>query len=151
MEHGVLAGPYLERKWFRWLRLGIVTAALGAGTAMFLGAALPADGPVMPLMVLGAFWAVLGLIGLRAHRHLVREVRLDGQTVTFVSPRRTLSIPLNEITEVRRSQGDINRGMPLKVVTSSQGTLKLSPQMKGLIELLVELRAANPELRVDRA
>lgn len=117
---------------------------------MVMVAALAHDSASTPLLVIGAIWTAMGLGGLRMNRRTFRAVRLKSGMVSFMSPGRALTIPVAEILEVRRARGDINRFSPLRVITRSHGTLAISPRLDGLIELLVELRAANPALRITR-
>jgi hypothetical protein len=113
-------------------------------------AALAHDSASIPLLVIGALWTVMGLGGLRMNRRTFRAVRLESGIVTFLSPGRAVTIPVAEILEVRRARGDVNRFSPLRVITRGHGTLAMSPRLDGLIELLVELRSANPALRITR-
>ncbi len=141
--------PYVESKWFSRYQVGFFAVALGGGVAMLLIAALARDSASIPLLVMGTGWTVIGLDSMRRTHRTFRAVRFEDGVVTFISPGRSMSIPAAEIIEVRRARGDLNRFMPLKAVTSNNGTLAVSPRLNGLIELLVELRKANPALRVD--
>ena len=149
MEGDLSPGWHGQSKWFTRYQVGGVVVALGGGLIMLALAALVHHGATIPLLVIGTAWTLIGLAGMRSSRRTYRAVRLDGGIVTFSSPSRVLTIPAAEIIEVRRARGDINRFAPLKVTTSSNGTLALSPRLNGLIELLVELRIANPALRID--
>jgi hypothetical protein len=140
-----------QSKWFSRYQAGTLVVSLGGGLLMLLLAPLAHDSASIPLLVIGALWTAMGLGGLRMNRRTFQAVRLEsGGMVSFMSPGRALTIPVGEILEVRRARGDINRFSPLRVITRSHGTLAISPRLDGLIELLVELRAANPALRITR-
>jgi len=117
---------------------------------MLLGAAIARDSSSIPLLALGGIWTATGLGSLWMDRRTAKAVRLESRTVTFISPGLTLTIPVAEIIEVRRARGDINRLSPLKVTTRNHGRLAISPRLDGLSELLVQLRTANPSLRITR-
>ena len=117
---------------------------------MLLGAAIARDSSSIPLLALGGIWTATGLGSLWMDRRTAKAVRLESGMVTFMSPGRTLTIPVAEIIEVRRTRGDINRLSSLKVTTRNHGRLAISPRLDGLSELLVQLRTANPSLRITR-
>ena len=150
MEDDLSPTWYGESKWFSRYQLGTLVVSLGGGLLMAMLAALAHDSASIPLLVIGGLWAVMGLGGLAMNRRTFRAVRLESGMVSFMSPGRALTMPVAEILEVRRARGDINRFSPLRVITRSHGTLAISPRLDGLIELLVELRAANPALRITR-
>jgi hypothetical protein len=140
---------YAESAWFRSYQAGFLAVMLGGGVLMLLGAALAHGSASIPLLIFGSWWTVIAIAGMTLARRRFRVVRLDGEMVTFISPARVLTIPAAEIVEVRHAWGDPNRRSGLKVITSCHGTLRISPRLKGMIDLLVQLRMANPALRVD--
>jgi hypothetical protein len=118
---------------------------------MLMSAALAHGSASVPLLIFGSWWTVISLAGMKSARRTFRAVRLDGEMVTFISPARVLTIPAAEIVEIRHAWGDPSRRSTsgLKVITSCHGTLRISPRLEGMIDLLVQLRTANPALRVD--
>jgi hypothetical protein len=147
-DHTPLA-RYVESKRYTRFQGVARIVTLGGGVGMLLVAALAHDSASIPLLILGTAWTAIAIAGVTTTRRTFRAVRFDDGVVTFVSPGRSLSIPVAEIIEVRHARGDVNRVAPLKVITSSNGALRISPRLNGLIELLLELKTANPALRVD--
>ena len=137
-----------ESRWYRRYQSAFVLLSLGGGIVMLLGAALAHDSASIALIVIGGGWTVMGAAGARQRHHVIRAVRLDDALVTFISPSEELRVPVSDILEIRRSRGDVNRFSPLRVNTASHGTIRISPRLEGLVELLVELRSANPALQI---
>jgi hypothetical protein len=102
----------------------------------------------IPLLVIGGGWFVMGLGGLRTQRTVAREVQLEDGRVTFVFPSKRLTVPASEITEIRRPHYDINRVCWLDFQTTSNGKIRVTPRLRGMVDLLIALRAVNPDLKL---
>jgi hypothetical protein len=79
-------------------------------------------------------------------RHTARGVQLANGVITFVFPNRRLTFPVDDVNEVRRSRGDINRFAPIRFSTATHGVVKSVPRLQGMFEFLVELRRLNPQV-----
>jgi hypothetical protein len=101
------------------------------------------DAKALLVVVLGG----IVLMALLVHLNQARTVRLQGDSVVFAS-RKMMSVPVSDITEIRRRRADFNRMGPVFFVTSTHGTVRASPRLRGLIELVVEIRRANPGIKL---
>jgi hypothetical protein len=114
-----------------------------AGGALVLFLAAISQRPSVPLLVIGSFWMAIGTIGIRQWRGVAREVRLEDERITFVFPAKELTIPAAETIDIRRARGDVNQWTWLRIRTKSHGTIRVAARLRGLIELLSELRRVN--------
>jgi hypothetical protein len=131
--------------WWVWsLRIGQAIGVVG-GLIVLLSAAVTHQ---VPFAIIGSLWLVGGSIGVGQLRGIMRRVSIEGDVVAFQSPRKELVVPATEIIDIRRRRGDFYHSMPIRVRTRSNGTLLLPPRVKGLMELLVELRRLNPNLTI---
>lgn len=137
-----------ESRWYRRYQSTFVLVAVAGGVAMLIGAAIAHDTASIALLVIGGGWTVMGAAGAAQRRRVFRSAEFVNGVLTFSSASDELRVPVEDILEIRRSRGDVNRLSPLQVRTRSHGTIRLSPRLDGLIELLVELRTANPALRI---
>lgn len=137
-----------ESRWYRRYQRAFVFISVGGGLLMLLGAAVAHDSASIPLLVIGGAWTVMGAAGAAQRRRVFTSAQFENGVLTLVSPSEEARVAADDILEIRRSRGDINRFSPLQVRTRSHGTMRLSPRLNGLIELLVDLRAANPGMRV---
>lgn len=123
--------------------------AVGGGAVMLAVAAVAHDSASLPLVIIGGAWLVMGLLGSRQWRNTAREIRLNGQDATFLFPGSPpVTIPASEIIEFRYARLDVNRLVPMRVRTARSGTFRVAPRMSGLLNMLVELRRLNPQLKL---
>lgn len=137
-----------ESPWYHRCQSAFEAVAIVAGVVMLLAAAIAHDSASIALLVIGGAWTAMGIAGAAQRRKVFRSAELGNGFLTFTSATEELRVPVTDILEIRRSKGDLNRFSPLRVRTRSHGTIKLSPRLNRLIELLVELRTANPEVRI---
>ncbi|HEY3558780.1 MAG TPA: hypothetical protein VGL05_15015 [Kribbella sp.] len=137
-----------EGRAWRWCQRAAMTFTVGGGAVMLAIAAFAHDVSAIPLVVIGGSWLAMGVAAVHLDRNLARSVRLDGDSVVFVS-RKTVAVPVADITEVRRRRGDLNRNGPVLFITATHGTLRTSGRLRGLIELVAELRRANPTIKLN--
>ena len=135
-----------DRLW-RWYQAGGTYVALVGGGLMLLAAAILWASASVPLLVIGGGWLVLGLGGAWQWRRVAREVRLEGELITFVFPAQELTIPAADVLEIRRARWDTNQVAWLRFETMSHGTIKVAARLRGLFELLSELRRLNPQVK----
>jgi hypothetical protein len=117
---------------------------------MLVVAAVAHDSASIALLAIGGTWFAIGLGGFRYRGKLVREVRLEDGYVTFVSLNGKTTVAATDIVEVWRPRYDINRFGPLEVRTKSHGAIRVDSHLRGLIDLLLELRLLNPGLKTER-
>lgn len=122
---------------------------LGGGLVMLTMAATAHRAASVPLLVIGGAWTAIGVAGRWQSRRLADEIVLNGNTVEFRAPARTITVPASEIVEVRQSRWDGNRIAPLRFLTRSGAIIKTAPRLHGTFDFLVELRRANPDLTVN--
>ena len=79
-------------------------------------------------------------------RRVAREVRLEDERISFIFPAEVLTIPAADIIEIRRARGDINHWLWLRIRTTSHGTIRVAARLRGLLDLLSELRRLNPHV-----
>jgi hypothetical protein len=82
-------------------------------------------------------------------RRVVRARTPKTGPYQFVLTYRTTTGP-TDIVEVWRPRYDINRFGPLEVRTKSHGAIRVDSHLRGLIDLLLELRLLNPGLKTER-
>jgi len=133
--------------WSRYQQIGIVVA-IGGGAAMLLLAAIAHDAASVALIIIGGLWCVMGILGLRQFRTLATFVTFDGKVIEFRWPERQLVVPVGDLVAVSRSRWDLQRVSWLKIETRSNGVVRLPPRLDNVIELLMALKEANPELRL---
>ena len=115
---------------------------------MLLIAAIAHNSASIPLLIIGSGWLAIGLFGFRQRRRMATEVQLAGGVLSFTFPNQTQSMPVAEVVEIRPSRGDINRFAPILVKNVNGDVVRLTPRLGGLIELLVEVRRLNPDVRL---
>jgi hypothetical protein len=120
--------------------------ALVGGALMLLAAAIIWASASVPLLVIGGLWLAIGLGGAWQWRRVAREVRLEGERITFVFPAQELTIPAADVLEIRRARWDTNHFGWLRFHTKSHGTIKVAARLRGLFDLLSELRRLNPHV-----
>jgi hypothetical protein len=82
----------------------------------------------------------------------VRAVQLQSGRVTFKFFKGVdITVPATAIVEVRRARFDPSRVGPLRVRTAGGDSLRVPAQLRGLLDLLLELRLLNPSLDTTRA
>ena len=113
---------------------------------MLVGAAVSRGSSAVPVLVIGSFWTAIGLAGVWQWRRVAREVRLEHERISFGFPAKELTIPAADIVQIRRARGDMNHWLWLRVETKSHGTIKVAARLRGLVDLLAELRRLNPRV-----
>jgi hypothetical protein len=111
-------------------------------------AAVVHDAASIALLIIGGWWALVGVFALIQGRSTAREVRLEQGVVTFVLASKNVVVPATEIEEFRRSRGDLSHFMPIRVRTAHDGVVKVAPRLCGLFQFLVELRRFNPMVEI---
>jgi hypothetical protein len=130
--------------WWKWYWQGFTFIGIVGGLVMLLLAAAIHRTASIPLLIIGGWWIVFGSLALFQGRQTARELHLQHDVVTFVFSKKEMKVPVHAILEMRRTWGDINRFMPIKVRTTQGERLKVVPRMTGLFEFAVELRRLNP-------
>jgi hypothetical protein len=120
--------------------------SLGGGALMLLVAAIGQDSNSVPLLLIGSWWIAMGLGGVWQWPRVAREVRLEDERITFVFPRNELTMPAAEIIKIRRPRLDINHVTWLRFQTQRHGTVKVAARLRGVVDLLAELRRLNPSV-----
>ncbi len=111
-------------------------------------AAVVHDAASIALLIIGGWWALVGVFALIQGRSTAREVRLEQGVVPFVLASKNVVVPATEIEEFRRSRGDLNHFMPIRVRTAHDGVAKVAPRLCGLFQFLIELRRFNPMVEI---
>ncbi|HET9059727.1 MAG TPA: hypothetical protein VFN61_07380, partial [Acidimicrobiales bacterium] len=109
-----------------------VFVAVAGGLVMLFGAAVAHDSASIPLLVIGGGWTAMGAAGAAQRRHVFRSAQFENGVLTLSSPSDEVRVPADDILEIRRSRGDVNRFSPLQVRTRSHGIIRLSPRLHGL-------------------
>ena len=143
-EPGVISSE-ADRSW-RWYQAVGVYLPLAGGIVMLLVAAIIINSNSVPLLVIGAFWTAVGLGGVALRPRVAREVRIDGEQISFVFPGKKLTIAASEVIEIRRARGDMNRWAWLRFRTKSHGTIRVAARLRGFVDLASELRRLNPRV-----
>lgn len=139
---------YSTQRWFlRMTRFG-VAISLGGGLLMLFVAAAAHDSASIPLLVIGGAWFIMGVAGLGTRRKVAEAVQLEDDRITFVFRSRRLTVPVREITEIRRPRYDINEMQWVEFHTLSNGKIRVSPRLRGRVDLVAELRKINPSLKI---
>ena len=89
-------------------------------------AAVVHDAASIALLIIGGWWALVGVFALIQGRSTAREVRLEQGVVTFVLASKNVVVPATEIEEFRRSRGDLSHFMPIRVRTAHDGVVKVA-------------------------
>jgi hypothetical protein len=126
--------------------MGALVVTLAGGALMLLAAAIIHAAASVPLLVIGGAWFAMGLGALWQRRRIANEVRLAGDRITFVYPTKELTMHVEDLLEIRRSRWDPNRWQWLLFQTRSHGTIKVAARLRGLFDLLSELRRLNPRV-----
>jgi hypothetical protein len=134
-----------DRSW-RWYQAVSTYLPLVGGVLMFLGAAISQDSNSVPLLVIGGFWVAMGLAGVWQWPRVAREVRLEDERLTFIFPAKELTIPATDVIEIRRARGDMNHWLWLRIHTTNHGTIRAAARLRGVVDLLSELRRLNPRV-----
>jgi hypothetical protein len=134
-----------SRSW-RWSTAGVVYLGIVGGAAMILIGGISRDSNSVPLLVIGSWWIGMGLVGIWQWRQVAREVRLEGERISFVFPAKTLTMPAADILGIRRARGDVNHWMWLRVQTNGYGTIRVAARLRGLVDVLAALRRLNPRV-----
>jgi hypothetical protein len=113
---------------------------------MLLIAAISRDSNSVPLLVFGSWWIAMGLVGVWQWRRVAREVRVEDERITFVFSAKELTMPATDVIEIRRPRWDMNHWMWLRFHTKSQGTIRVAARLRGLVDLLADLRRLNPRV-----
>lgn len=136
----------IARSWLWYIRVGLLVTLVG-GLAMLVVAGAAHDSASIPLAVIGGGWLLCGIGGLYQRGKLVRAVQLEGGVVTFTLLNGgEMIVPAAKIVEVRRARFDPNRFAPLQIRTNSGDSLRVPAQLRGLLDLLLQLRLLNPNL-----
>jgi hypothetical protein len=139
---------YPTQRWFlRCYRLG-VSVSLGGGLVMLFVAAAAHNSASIPLLVIGGGWFIMGVLGLGGRRKVANTVQLEDDRITFIFPSRSFTVPVREITEICRPRYDINRMQWVEFQTLSNGKIRVSPRLRGMFDLIAELRTINPSLKL---
>jgi hypothetical protein len=132
------------------MRVGLLVALVG-GVGMLAVAAGAHDSASIPIAVIGGAWLLCGMGGLHQRRTMVRAVQLESGRVTFrFFKGRDLTVPATAIVAVRRARFDPSRVGPLQVRTAGGDLLRVPAQLRGLLDLLLQLRLLNPKLDTTR-
>jgi len=142
-DTGLVVSCTARRSWWWYNRL-VIGIAAGGGIAMLVGAATAHDTASIPLLVIGGWWLLGGLLAIWQVRQQVHEIVIHGDSVEFRSTAKRVTIPAVEIVEV----GSSRRGGYLRFRTRSNGVIKVAPRLHGLFDFLIELRRLNPQVKV---
>ncbi len=132
-----------SRSWRWFVALGVYVGLAG-GALMLLIAAISRDSNSVPLLVFGSWWIAMGLVGVWQWRRVAREVRVEDERISFIFPAKELTMPTADVIEIRRPWWDMNHWMWLRFHTKSHGTIRVAARLRGLVDLLSELRRLNP-------
>lgn len=113
---------------------------------MFLIAAISPGSSSVPLLLIGSWWIAMGLGGVWEWPRVARELRLEDERITFVFPAKELTMPAADVINIRRRGWDPRHAGSLLFRTQSHGTVKVAARLRGLIDLLAELRRLNPRV-----
>jgi hypothetical protein len=113
---------------------------------LLLIAAISQDSNSVPLLVIGSSWIAMGLGGVWQLRRVAREVRLEDERITFSFPAKELTMPAADVIEIRYPRWDTSHLMWLRFQTQSHGRVKVAARLRGLVDLLAELRRLNPRV-----
>ena len=116
---------------------------------MVLAAAIVDTRAIAPLAIIGGGWLVAGLLAIAMDRHVVREISLNDNVLCLASAAKRIEIDASNVTQIGYSRRDLARAETLKIKVSGMGTIKASPRLNGLADLLLELRRLNPGLQVQ--
>jgi hypothetical protein len=132
-----------------WLRLqqGAIFLTIAGGLGMLGGAAVARDSASIPLAAIGGSWLLMGLFGGRQYRCTFRRISFDGLSVRFSRADGDHDVALADIREFRWPRYDINRFGPMRAITVD-GTYLVAPRCRGLIDLFVALKNANPAIKL---
>jgi hypothetical protein len=144
-DNGDMISARATRSW-RWSQTGGVYLGVGGGLLMLLVAAIAQSSSSVPLLLIGTGWIAMGVVGAWQWRRVAREVRLDDDRISFIFPANEVTIPAGDILEIRRARGDMNHWTWLRFQTRSHGTIKVAARLRGLVDLLSELRRLNPRV-----
>jgi len=134
--------------WWQWYYRITVGIAVGGGAVMLFGAIVAHDAASIPLLVIGGFWLLGGVLSIWQGSQSAQEIILDGDSVEFRSPAKRLTIPATAIVEVSAPWWDTGHMGYLRFRTRTNGNIKAVPRLEGFFDFLVELRRLNPEMKV---
>ena len=133
----------------RWVYVVLTIFVVGGVVILVAGAV--ADGArSIALIATGALWLVAGSVGWAHRRRMALTVELDGDQLTFDLRERALVVPVRAISEIRRPGYDVNRLDCLLVSTATDGTIRVSPRLDRLADMVAELKIRNPAIRITR-
>jgi len=115
---------------------------------MLIGVAIVRSASLIPLLVIGGAWLLLGLAGIWQVRRQVQEIVIDGADVVFRYRGRDVVIPALEIAEIGWAWWDPNHRASLRFRTISRGVIKAPPRLRGFLDFLIELRRVHPGVKV---
>jgi hypothetical protein len=121
--------------------------AVAGGLVMLAGAAAVHDSASIPLAVIGGAWLLLGLLGARQYRRIVRRMTFDGMLVRFSMFDGDHAVALADVREFKWRRYDFNRFGPMRALTTD-GTYLVAARCRGLIDFFGALKAANPAIKL---
>jgi cytochrome c biogenesis protein CcdA len=128
--------------WYRyWLWNAL--SNIFVGTLVLVAAVIFHDLVSMLLVVLGAVLVLLGLHMLKQGRETARSAQLADGALTLELPKGTRSLLLADIIEMRRGRADFG---PIRIRTTGGGTLMLTPHLREIEKLRLELRRQGPNI-----
>jgi len=141
---------YRASPWWEWYWRGGVTFGLGGGVVMLIAAAVAHNAASVPLVVIGGGWLLFGLVALVNGRQVASRIEVKDDAIIFVSQGQQTTVAAAEILAVTRPRYDLNHWGWLNVRTAHNGTIKIASRQRDLVELLVDLKVANPRLQTTR-
>jgi len=141
---------YRASRWWEWYWRSGVTFGIGGGVVMVTAAAVAHNGASVPLALIGGGWLLFGLIALVKGRQVASRIEVKDDAVTFVAQGRQTTVAATEILAITRPRHDTNHWGWINVRTTHDGTIKIASRQRDLVELLVDLKAANPRLQTTR-
>jgi hypothetical protein len=133
--------------WRRFLAAGRWVALVG-GIVMLIGAALSHDAASIALLVIGGAWVVMAVAGSWTSRRSAWRIVLAEGQLTFSGPSLDIRVPAGDLVEVRWGRWDFQHVAGLYFRTRNAGTIRIAPQLRGLIALLVGLREVNTQIKL---
>ena len=131
--------------WLVFQRAGQFVCISG-GLVMLVAAVAAHRAASIPLILIGGGWLLIGLLGARQYRRSVRRMTFDGVLLRFSMIGGDEDVvALADIWEFKWARYDVSRQGPIRAVTTGR-TFRVASHSRGLIDLFVALRAADPTI-----
>jgi len=137
------------RRWV-WFNYGFLAFPLG-GVAMLVSTLFASPESVVPLLIFGTGWILVGVVQVVALRNVAHTVTVEEGHVLFVGPRMHIRVPVDDIAGFRRRKVDRNALGFVLVRTRTHGAIKTAARMNGAATLTTALLAANGQLHAEPA